>query len=252
MIRVNLLPESARPRSSLSAASLAALPWRSIGIGVVSFFVFYSAWLAFSNWNQARSLAQLTAQWEGIAAERSHFQKTQASLAALQNRTAVVKSLKAEEVQWAPRLNLLSDSLVGKLWFTELQFFPQGMPEQPAGTSQSKKGKARSAKAPVSKKKPGEKKSGKKKSAAGQEAKAHSPSKVQEPPKKIPAVVLKGSTLVMTAATGSPVSRYLQRLKDHPEFKRFFSGLELKSVEHRQIQQEDVSDFVIVLYPKGL
>jgi len=40
-------------------------------------------------------------------------------------------------------------------------------------------------------------------------------------------------------------------LKKHPEFNRWFKGLELKSMEQSQIKQEQISDFMINLYPTG-
>ncbi len=63
------------------------------------------------------------------------------------------------------------------------------------------------------------------------------------------ALLLKGSSFLAAAGEGAPVARYLQRLKEHPEFGRLFSGIELKGVEQRQVEQEEVGDFVIVLYP---
>ena len=65
-------------------------------------------------------------------------------------------------------------------------------------------------------------------------------------------VLLRGSALVSDAGeSGAAVTKFLQRLKEQPVFQDWFKGVELQSVQHRQIKQEEVVDFAILLLPTG-
>lgn len=65
-------------------------------------------------------------------------------------------------------------------------------------------------------------------------------------------VFLKGSALVAGAGeSGAAVTKFLQRLKEQPAFQDWFKGVDLQSVAHRQIGQEEVVDFSILLLPTG-
>lgn len=65
-------------------------------------------------------------------------------------------------------------------------------------------------------------------------------------------VQLKGSALVAgSGESGAAVTRFLQRLKEQPGFQDWFHAVDLQSVEHRQIGQEDVVDFAVLLTPTG-
>ncbi len=219
MIRINLLPQGAKRPAVLSfdQASL-----KILGKSTLSLMAVASVGLLLSNGLHAWTLGRLTAEWDRLQPEQVRFEKAQAALKALKSRTEILKSVKAPEAQWAPRLNLLSDALVSQLWFTSLEF---GIP--PPGSKAP-------VEAPVSvSKKPPIK-------------------KIQPPPKVVVSLVLRGSSFVADTGSGAPVTRYLQRLKEQPEFRRWFRGVELKSVEQRQIHQEQVSDFEILFFPTGL
>ena len=64
-------------------------------------------------------------------------------------------------------------------------------------------------------------------------------------------VRLEGSALVVSGSTerGAAVTKFLRHLQEQAGFPDWFSGVELKSVEHRQIKQEEVVDFAILLTP---
>lgn len=65
-------------------------------------------------------------------------------------------------------------------------------------------------------------------------------------------VRLEGSALVSgSGESGAAVTKFLQRLKEQPGFHDWFSAVELQTVEHRQIGQEDVVDFAVLLTPTG-
>ncbi len=190
------------------------LPWRTIGLSSLALLGIYSGWLLIATGVQAHIAARLSAEWNALQPQRAQLETTQETLRALQERARVVQMMKAPATQWAPRLNALSDALVAQLWFTSLTFGP---PEEPPRPPVPAKG-ARPA--PVV-------------SAA-------------------PVLLVSGSALVTADQAAAPVSRYLQRLKDSSGFARMFRDMELKDVQHHQVGQEDVSDFVMVLYPTGL
>lgn len=61
---------------------------------------------------------------------------------------------------------------------------------------------------------------------------------------------LEGSALAASDADRSaPVTQFLQRLKEHPDFSRWFSSVELLSVAHRKVGDAEVVDFTVLLNP---
>ena len=61
---------------------------------------------------------------------------------------------------------------------------------------------------------------------------------------------LRGNALVGNGQDGSgQVSKFLQQLKEQPGFSNWFRHVELESVEHRYIQNEEVVDFILLLSP---
>lgn len=230
MIRLNLLPPEARKAAkSASMAQLAALPWRQIGIAVAGLLVVYTVLLAVTVQRQKGQLSRLTSEWDTLQPEKVRLDETQAALQALRNRDAVLKALKAPEGQWAPRLNLLSDSIVADLWFRGVLFYATATTEM----AEFLKGEASNL---------GLEGFGLPTADPGGEA-ASAPF--------TPQVMLRGFSIVTGKGAGSPVSRFLQRLKDNPEFPRWFKGVELKDVGHMQVGKQEVSEFAIVLYPTG-
>lgn len=135
MITINLLPPAVR--RSAAHRSLAALPWRPVGGGALGLLVVYSAWLLIGNHLQHRTLARLTAEWATLAPQQGTVERTRARLEAAQRRAAALQALKGPQARWAPRLNVLSDSLVAGLWFTGVQYGmpPEGSEGQPPDPS---------------------------------------------------------------------------------------------------------------------
>ena len=211
MIKINLLPPGARPSS---VRSVGVFPWKKVGAPLGGLVVFYSLWLLGAYQMDSGSLTRLNAEEESLKPQKAQIQKAEAALRALQNRAAVLQGLKVPQVQWAPRLNLLSDSLVGQLWFSALSYEPSVV---------------------LQKEPPASKEAAAKKGSVS--------------PGRIPVLRLEGSAFVAADEKSSPVSRFLQRLREHPEFRQRFSGLELKSVEHRKVKEQEISDFVITLSP---
>ncbi len=288
MIRINLLPPSAQ---SAAAKTLSLdLPLRPIGMGVGVLVLVVSVGLIVSQRNSTAALQHLTREWEDLGGRRMELEGVQQSLRALGSRAAVMENVKGDKAKWAPRLNLLTDALVANLWFTRLRFgdvgvggdledpFAQALPEGMGSELQLEELPpefVEGAEAPPEELG----------SEAGEDldvmfaawgggAAPDSTPQAAPPPE----LVLEGSTLVTETGAGSSVRRFLQRLKEHPEFERWFERVELKAVEHRQIghlqdaggiafegyddeeetsttspqalgQTYEVSDFVIVFRP---
>ncbi len=264
MIRINLLPSGVRKSRSPLRVSV---PWLEILILIVAVTAVYSGWILVSSQVQGRKLKRLTDQWEKMKSERTKVETTEAALRAFENREAILKEIKSPQSQWAPRLNILADSIVAKLWFTSLEYKPEEASDEDAEGGKKKRVKRKSgdkagespqaskkAESKKKKKKESSKRSGKE--SAGKEGKSKKPSSRQGQGQAVasvppPALILKGASFVAEQGNGAAVNRYIQNLEQHPDFKLLFKGLKLKTIEHRQIQKEEVSDFTLELYLKG-
>lgn len=240
-IRINLLPPGVgRP---LSISPLAQLPWKKIALAAGGLMAVVTLFLTAGNLRQSRALARLTREWESLAPERLRLQELQVALDALRIRESAVEKLKTPEARWAPRLNLLSDSIVSNLWF-------QGMIFRASRSSEIKKFLMEEYADLL----PGLDQMIPEEPEA--QAPEQDPSTAPQPEAPWPPRLwLRGSALVLAkegAAQGAPVRRFIQRLKEQPEFAKWFGGLELKDVGHEQRGQYEVSDFILILYPTGV
>lgn len=232
MIKINLLPPGTR--SAAGRAMLAGLPWKKIGIGTAGLLVLYTGWVTVASARQSGRAARLSLEWEVIQPERIKLEEHQAALQALQNREAVLSRMKAPEGQWAPRLNFLSDVVVADLWFSALVLSGSSSAEVQSMLPEELKALSL----------PGL-------TAPEQSSEQMDASGMPLAPDWKPRLVLVGSALVTGKGEGAPVSRFLEKLKSHPDFSKWFTGVELKDVWHRPVGSEEVSDFVILLYPTG-
>ncbi|MBI3312503.1 MAG: hypothetical protein HYZ88_03145 [Candidatus Omnitrophica bacterium] len=222
MIVINLLPPGRK--GAVVPPWVGQLPWKKIAAGAAAFLMAWSCWVLLAARNQSQAAARFRAEWEALQPERIKLEQRQATLQAFRNRESILKGLKASESRWAPRLNFLSDVVVSDLWFTLLNF------------GASAKGdleeflRAEGMEVPQTVDETG--------------------SPIESPAISKPFVLLVGSALVSgKGQEGPPVSRFLQKLKEHPEFGRWFSGMELKGIRHRQVKSEEVSDFILFLFP---
>ena len=67
-------------------------------------------------------------------------------------------------------------------------------------------------------------------------------------------LTVRGTALVGSGGSGEEevsgqVTKFFQQLREQPGFQDWFSNVELKSVEHRPIKEEEVADFVLLLTP---
>ena len=60
---------------------------------------------------------------------------------------------------------------------------------------------------------------------------------------------LVGSGVGGEGEVGGQVAKFFQQIKEQPGFQGWFSDVELKSVEHRYIKEEEVADFTLLLTP---
>lgn len=231
MIRLNLLPPGMGPKAS--AFHLPPLPWRRIGVGAAVGLALYSGLIFFQSRSLSGQVARLTVEWESLQSQQSGIDQTRAALNALQNRQTVLKSLKSTESRWAPRMNLLSDCIVSDLWFSGFLF----RTTESAEISAFLKKEYPNADLPDLEQ------------MTGQELNPDG-TPVTPPEEWRPQVLLRGFSLV-TTKEGSPVSRFLERLKGHPQFTQWFAGVELRDVGHEQVGQQEISEFAILLYPTG-
>ncbi|MBI1953015.1 MAG: hypothetical protein HYS41_02705 [Candidatus Omnitrophica bacterium] len=240
MIKINLLPPDVRRTRRGPGVKV---PWKAVGIGAGVCLLVYSGALFFFNQAQNRTLSRLTSEWQGLEPERARLEQRKQALLNLKNRASAVTSMKSPDAKWAPRLNLLSDALVRNLWFTalvgvktpksETMGFLQSelkdfVPGQIPGFSEQGELLGLSPNTPE---------------AGGGAAQPAAEEKFL--------VVLAGVALVEGKESAAPVTRFLQRLKEHPDFSKWFTGVELKDVFHQQVGKEETSAFVILLYPTG-
>ncbi|MBI4228020.1 MAG: hypothetical protein HY600_07110 [Candidatus Omnitrophica bacterium] len=212
MITINLLPPAAR-QAAAHAQWMTLLPWRRIGLVAAGGLAFYSVGIVGWNQVQARAVSRLTREWDALQPDRARVEQAQTTLMTLRGRASALQALKHPDGQWAPRLNLLSDALVSGLWLTQVRF-----------------GVATTA------------------AADGQPP----PEATDQPAApSAPILWLAGSALVKSKGEDAPVKRYLQRLQEHPAFAQWFRGIELKGIEHRQVGQEAVCDFGLVVSPRS-
>ncbi|MCM8812014.1 MAG: hypothetical protein NC910_03075 [Candidatus Omnitrophica bacterium] len=250
MIRVNLLPPHARKKSRVSLQFV--FPWKKTGACFFALIAVYSAWIFLSSRFYNVRLHRLRTQWTEMKPQRTEVENLEASLRAFQNRAELTKTLKNPKSQWAPRLNILSDAIVARLWFTSLDYRPISSVDGGTAGSAKKKVKVRKkeAKNETAPQKEETKKEENKTGNAPREKKSRRGSKKEKQVAPPPGVVLKGSAFVGGQGEGTSVNRYLQRLKQHPNFSEYFMGVKLENIQHKQLQKEEVSDFVIILYPR--
>lgn len=203
-----------------------------MGAGV--WWVIGSIWLVLAQQGQTRAAVRMRQEWEVLQPEWVQVQERQAVLQALQNRESIRKGMKAPESQWAPRLSFLSDVLVPDVWFTALMVSSSPGSETRRFLSEELKG------APL----------------LGLDMLVEQMGEVPPEGENFPVdwkprALLAGRALVAGKLEGAPISRFLQKLKEHPEFKRWFTGVEMKDVGQGQVKTEEVSDFVLFLYPTG-
>jgi len=64
-------------------------------------------------------------------------------------------------------------------------------------------------------------------------------------------LLVEGRVALDSPNDSGQVSRFMQQLKEQPDFSRLFRDAELQSVEHRQIESQEVVDFVLLLRTTG-
>ncbi len=119
MIRINLLPPEARKTKK---GGMRSVPLRPLGVAAAVLVGTSSVGLWAVGGIQTRVLTELRVEWERLQPERTRMEGSRRIFQNLQKQLQVLHAVKNPEAKWAPRLNLLSDSLVSQLWFTSLRW----------------------------------------------------------------------------------------------------------------------------------
>jgi Tfp pilus assembly protein PilN len=117
MLKINLMPDSARKASLSHLEQLHRTPLMWIGVGLMF------AWalsLLIPILLRHGQLQQLNAKVSALEPKRLEVDQIQRTLQELRTQEAGFKSLKQEQSHWSKRLNTLSDVTPDGIWFTEL------------------------------------------------------------------------------------------------------------------------------------
>lgn len=204
MILVNLLP-GGRPRGGVTITPRQALLALLVTLSVAT------TWLGLWRVGVERAHHRAGVEWESLRVLRSQVTDARDRLQALERQVDSLARMRTTSVQWAPRLNLLSDAVVPGVWFTRLTVesvepkLPVKGPPKPKGP--------RAAPPP----------------AAGRGLQ----------------LLVAGTAVIPDRGEASPLAALLRSVKQQPDFARWFDAVELKSVERRKVGPLDVSDFVL-------
>ncbi|MBI4341107.1 MAG: PilN domain-containing protein [Candidatus Omnitrophica bacterium] len=117
LLKINLLPESARKPAQLPMQQLHRTPLAAIAL-VVLVGLPLALWVPLQL-NRVY-LQQLTKKARLLEPKQAEVAKVQGLLARLRAQQAVFQELKGGKDTWAQRLNILSDLTPTSVWFTEL------------------------------------------------------------------------------------------------------------------------------------
>ena len=121
MLKVNLLPESARrvTLSPIEQLHRTPLMWMVVGV-MVAFPLVLLVPLGL----RFRALQQLNAKTQVLQPKKLQVDRIQQLLRQLQQQEAEFRGLKEGQSLWSKRLNILSDVTPDGVWFTELTLDP--------------------------------------------------------------------------------------------------------------------------------
>ncbi len=117
MLKINLLPESARKTSLSQVEELHRTPimWIVVGLMVV-----WALSLLVPIGINHQQLQRLNAQIQALEPKKRQVDQVQRSLQQLRAQEGAFRGLKPEKSGWAKRLNVLSDVTPDGIWFSEL------------------------------------------------------------------------------------------------------------------------------------
>ena len=123
MIQINLIPPELR--TARRAGSL-QVPWRPIGLTAAALAVLLSVWFPAVNLLRAGGIARLRKEQQALEPQRQELEKLQKDFQRLKQRAEALQSVKGPQAQWAPRLMLLSESVIPQVWLTQLEYGQEG------------------------------------------------------------------------------------------------------------------------------
>lgn len=214
MIEINLNP--AAPGRWKMSWRLSAAAVRQVLVGGIITLGVLTAWLMVMHQQYERNLSRLSAEWEHLQKPKEELDFYRNTIAMLEREQKGFQHLRAVGLQWAPRLNLLSDCVPDHLWFTALSVEPV-----------EQKGRGKQAK-PKGAKKPG----------------GH------DLPERKVRVLVSGMVLVAPENTTSPLAALVQAIRRHPDYPRLFDLVEIQSADRRKLGSVDVTEFTLLLEAK--
>lgn len=121
MLKVNLLPESARKMSlsPLEQFHRTPLMW-----GAVALMAGFAVLLLIPIGTLQRQLRQLNSKIELLEPKKAEVDRIQRTLQTLRAQEGAFRNIKQGRSLWSKRLNLLSDVTPKDIWFTELTLDP--------------------------------------------------------------------------------------------------------------------------------
>lgn len=121
MIEINLLPQELRfvvkdkqpPPFDMAQVILA-------GKVLVGLVIFLHLFMGVSAALRSHNSKKLTAEWNGLEAERKRLQEYDLEYATLTKQVDKVRDMAARRILWAGKLHALSSHLPAGVWFTDL------------------------------------------------------------------------------------------------------------------------------------
>ncbi len=116
LLRINLLPGDRRrlTRSPVEQFHRTPLMWLLAGLMVVSLV----GLIGMTQW-QGRQVARLRARVDALQPREARLDHLAKDTANLRAQEGALSGLESEQVQWARRLNIISDVLPDGMWFDE-------------------------------------------------------------------------------------------------------------------------------------
>ena len=230
MIVINLLPASQRKATGWRLPSWTPKQvaiGTGVGLGVMT--------AALMLWRVGLEQANrhLGTEWAKLESTKRDLDTEHERVVMLERQAMSFRRLRATGVQWAPRLNVLSDAMVPGVWLTRLQV-------------QSVEVKAKR----VKRAKPSAEKAGEKGAAEKEKEAKSSKDKKPAAPPAIVQLSVSGTALVPPGEELSPLGALVQSLKHQPDFSKYFDNVEISSVQRRKVGQLEVSDFMLQLVAK--
>lgn len=228
MIEINLLPQEYRKKEprfkgvDISQLNLQSIPVMYIVASVVGFLIVAQAILFILGLYAGARLNGLTKVSAALSPDKKEYDALSARSVSTGKKIKAIDELLVKRFNWSAKLNDLSDSLTPGIWLTGLsydersseKFIPLTSPKQAADPTQ--------------------------------------------PPKMLKQITtsrymtLSGYASAAGEQGAALVGKFIQSMKDNPEFYGDFSDIVLGSIRSEKVEDQEVMDFKITCLFKDL